>query len=89
MAANSEADPQRADDSFYLFYGLQSLNGRNSTSYVFYGSFFGGVFVFEITKTKTPEFTFKFDQKLGGKDRTDSDKVVFMLEDKVKLLLEK
>ena len=31
---------------------------------------FGGVLVFEITKTKTPEFTVKFDLKLGGKDRT-------------------
>ena len=26
--------------------------------------------VFEITKTKTPKFTVKFDLKLGGKDRT-------------------
>ena len=24
------------------------------------------IIVFEITKTKTPEFTVKFDQKLGG-----------------------
>ena len=29
-----------------------------------------GVLVFEITKTKTPKFTVKFDLKLGGKDRT-------------------
>ena len=26
--------------------------------------------VFEITKTKTPKFTVKFDLKLGGKDQT-------------------
>ena len=29
-----------------------------------------GVLVFEITKTKTPKFTVKFDLKLGGQDRT-------------------
>ena len=29
-----------------------------------------GVLVFEITKTKTPKFTVKFDLKLGGKDQT-------------------
>ena len=28
------------------------------------------VLVFEITKTKTPKFTVRFDLKLGGKDRT-------------------
>ena len=32
-----------------------------------------GVFAFEITKTKTPEFTVKFDQKLGGKNRTEDN----------------
>ena len=32
--------------------------------------FHRGVLVFEITKTKTPKFTVKFDLKLGGKDRT-------------------
>ena len=30
-------------------------------------------FVFEITKTKTPEFTVKFDLKLGGKNRTEDN----------------
>ena len=35
-----EADRQHADDSFWVFYGLYSLNGRNSTSYIFYGLFF-------------------------------------------------
>ena len=32
-----------------------------------------GVFVFEITKTKTPKFTVKFDLKLGGKNRTEDN----------------
>ena len=32
-----------------------------------------GVFVFEITKTKTPKFTVKLDQKLGGNDRTEDN----------------
>ena len=59
-----EADRRHEDDSFRLFYGLYSLNGHNSTSYIFHGLFFKGVlvfvrklrgvFVFEITKTKTP-----------------------------------
>ena len=47
-----EADRLHADDSFWLFYGLQSLNGRNSTSYIFYGLVLQGVLVFVITKTK-------------------------------------
>ena len=34
---------------------------------------FLGVLVFEITKTKTSEFTVKFDQKLGGKDRKEDN----------------
>ena len=39
------------------------------------GFFLGGVplLVFEIMKTNTPEFTVKFDQKLGGKDRTEDN----------------
>ena len=39
------------------------------------GFFFGWVplLVFEIMKTNTPEFTVKFDQKLGGKDRTEDN----------------
>ena len=68
------------NDSFWLFYGLQSLNGRNSSSNIFYGLFFQGVlvfvievFVFEITKTKTPKFVVKFDLKLGGKNRTEDN----------------
>ena len=32
-----------------------------------------GVFVFEITKTKTPKFTIKFVQKFGGKNRTEDN----------------
>ena len=40
------------DDSFWLFYGLWSLNGRNSVSSIYYGSVFKGVLVFVITKTK-------------------------------------
>ena len=28
---------------------------------------------FEITKTKTPKFTVKFVQKLGGKNRTEDN----------------
>ena len=32
-----------------------------------------GLLVFEITKTNTPEFTVKFHQKLGGKDRTEDN----------------
>ena len=47
-----EADRQHTDDSFWLFYGLWSLNGRNSASYIYYGSVFKGVLVFVITKTK-------------------------------------
>ena len=33
-------DREHADDSFWLFYGLYSLNGHNLTSYIFYGLFF-------------------------------------------------
>ena len=40
------------DDSFWLFYGLYSSNGRYSTSYIFHGLIFWGVLVFVITKTK-------------------------------------
>ena len=47
-----EADRRHEDDSFRLFYGLYSLNGHNSTSYIFHGLFFKGVLVFVITKTK-------------------------------------
>ena len=32
-----------------------------------------GVFVFEITKTKTPKFAVKFDLKLYGKSRTEDN----------------
>ena len=32
-----------------------------------------GSFFFEITKTKTPKFTVKFDLKLGGKNRTEDN----------------
>ena len=32
-----------------------------------------GVFVFEITKTKTPKFTVKFDQQLVGKNRAEDN----------------
>ena len=32
-----------------------------------------GVFVFKITKTKTPKFTVKFDLKLDGKNRTEDN----------------
>ena len=32
-----------------------------------------GVFVFEITKTKTPKFTVKFDLKLGEKNWTEDN----------------
>ena len=62
----------------------RSLNGRNSTSYIFYGLVFWvvlvfvmtktkRVFVFEITKTKTPKFTVKFDLELCGKNRTEDN----------------
>ena len=60
------------------------MNSRNSTSYIFYGLVLWrvlvfvimktkGVFVFKITKTKTPKFTVKFDLKLGGKNRTEDN----------------
>ena len=32
-----------------------------------------GLIVFEIMKTKTPEFTVKFDLKLGGKNWTEDN----------------
>ena len=32
-----------------------------------------GIFVFETTKIKTPEFTAKFDLKLHGKDYTEDN----------------
>ena len=32
-----------------------------------------GVFVFEITKTKTSKFIVKFDLKLSGKNRTEDN----------------
>ena len=47
-----EADCQHADDTFWLFYGLKSLNGRNSTLYIYLRIGFVGVLVFVITKTK-------------------------------------
>ena len=60
------------------------MNGRHSTSYIVYGLIFLGVLVFvttkterglsfRIMKTKTPEFTVKFDQNLGGKDRREDN----------------
>ena len=57
------------------------MNGRNSTSFIFYRFFLGGlsfrklreVFVLGITKTKTPKFTVKFDLKPGGKNRTEDN----------------
>ena len=60
------------------------MNGRNSTSYIFYGLVLRRVLVFVITKTKrglcfqnnkttTPKFTIKFDLKLGGKNRTEDN----------------
>ena len=65
------------DDSFWLFYGLWSLNGRNWTLYIFYGLVLWEVLVFVITKTtkrgKTPKFTVKFDPKLGGKNPTEQN----------------
>ena len=36
-----------------------------------------GVLVFEITKTKTPKFTVRFDLKLGGKDRTKDNLTLY------------
>ena len=41
------------------------------TDFFFWGGW--GVLVLEIMKTKTPEFTVKFDQKLGGKDWTEDN----------------
>ena len=67
---------------FVFFYGLYSLNGHNSTSYIFYGIIIiyfvttktkRGLIVFKITKTKAPEFTVKFDLKLGGKNWTEDN----------------
>ena len=49
------------------------MNGRNSTSYIFYGLVLWGVLVFVITKTKTPQFTVKFHLKLSGKNRTEDN----------------
>ena len=60
------------------------MNGRYSTSYIFYGLVLWGVLVFVITKTKRgvcfrnyenedPKFTVKFDQKLGLKNRTEDN----------------
>ena len=50
-----------------------SSPGRNSASYIYYGSVFKGVLVFVITKTKTPKFTVKFYLKLGGNSRTEDN----------------
>ena len=83
MSAHVE-ESDRANDSFQQFYGIQSLNGRNPTSYIFdglvlRGSQFSqcqklrGVFVFEITKTKTPKFSAKCALKLRGNDRTEDN----------------
>ena len=47
------------DDSFWLFYGLYIK--------------LKGVFVFEITKTKTAKFTVKFDLNLEGKKRKEDN----------------
>ena len=68
---------------FGCFTDYSLLNGRRSTSYIFYELFFSGVLrtkiktsliVFEITKTKTLKFTVKFDLKLGGKKRTEDNR---------------
>ena len=60
------------------------MNGRNSTSYIFYRLISWRVRVrvrvrglsFEITKTTTPKLAVKFDLKLGGKDRTKDNLTV-------------
>ena len=51
------------------------MNGRNSTSYIYYGLVFKGGLVFNrgLTKTNTPKFTVKFDLKLGGKNRREDN----------------
>ena len=51
-------------------YLLKFSNGRNSTSYIFYGLVLWRVLVFVITKTKRG---LKFDLKLGGKNRTEDN----------------
>ena len=43
-------------------YLLKFSNGRNSTSYIFYGLVLWGVLVFVITKTKRGLCSVKFDQ---------------------------
>ena len=63
------------DGRFWSFYGLQFLNGCDSISYIYiyYGLVFKGVLVFVMTKTKTPEFTVKFDLNLSGKSRREGN----------------
>ena len=52
----------------YIYYGLVFKGGL-----VFVITKTKRVFVFEITKTKTPKFTVKFDLKLGGKNRREDN----------------
>ena len=49
---------------FLTDYNLQTVVIRRCRNFT---DFFDN---YEITKTKTPKFTVKFDLKLGGKDRT-------------------
>ena len=55
-------------DFIYIYYGLVFKGGL-----VFVITKTKRVFVFEITKTKTPKFTVKFDLKLGGKNRREDN----------------
>ena len=48
---------------------LYDFEGRH----IYFTDWFSGVFVFEITKTKTPKLTVKFDLKLCGKNRTEDN----------------
>ena len=69
-----EADCHHEDEGFWLFHRLYSLWTVVIRLHIYFTDWFcGGVLNFEITKTKIPKFTVKFDLELGGKTRTEDN----------------
>ena len=70
---------------------MQCLNGRNPTSYIFYGSLlrvlvqfhnnenYDGSLFSKLRKLRPLKFTAQFDQNFRGKDRTEDNLTVYTL----------
>ena len=70
---------------------MQCLNGRNPTSYIFYGSLlrvlvqfhnnenYDGSLFPKLRKLRPLKFTAQFDQNFRGKDRTEDNLTVYTL----------